>query len=722
MRVLFTLTLFVSSALLFLVEPMLGKMILPKFGGSPAVWNTSIVFFQAMLLLGYGYAHLSVKWLGVGRQSKLHLLLLTVAVTMIPFAISKAYAPNPGFSPALQLLWLLTTKVGVVFFAISAGAPLIQLWFANTKDPAAKDPYFLYSASNLGSLLALLAYPFVVEPLLALKDQSLLWSMAFAGLLILMALCAMVIWRAPKTIETTQEDTTPALPLTSRIRLKWVLLAFAPSSLLLGVTTFVTSNLAPIPLLWIVPLSLYLITFILAFSKLKVQPHKLGRWLSFAVIPLALVMLIEATEPLPVLGVLHLLAFFLAAWMCHLELAKSRPSTSHLTEFYMWISVGGVLGGCFNTLVSPSLFNSLLEYPAAIILACVLRPRTERDSFSWRDVAYPATVGALMLGLALATNAMAMGKGIERSAIAVAVPLFLSFLALERRVRFGLSLAALFGVANFLNLGPQGRIVDRARSFFGVHRVVTEGHFHQLFHGSTLHGEQNTLPQYRDEPLMYFSRTSPIGQVFREFSGPKMKPRVAIVGLGVGAMASYGEPGQRITYYEIDPEVVRIASDPKEFTFLQDSKAKVDVVLGDARLMIAKAAPASYDFIILDAFSSDAIPVHLLTQDATAGYLEKLAPHGLLAFHISNRYLDLEEVLHSVAASLHLSCLFQEDDSENPNPELPKAHSRWMLMARDPADFGSLSGAKLWHRLSLQSNSKPWTDDYSNLAGAIFKS
>jgi spermidine synthase len=473
----------------------------------------------------------------------------------------------------------------------------------------------------------------------------------------------------------------------------------------------------------VIPLALYLLTFIIAFSKWNVPTTKLGRALPLVVVPLALIMLMEATEPLPLLGGMHLVAFFVAALMCHGQLVKIRPGAKYLTEFYLWISVGGVLGGAFNALISPVLFNTLFEYPLAIVLACVLRPDGDSQAYKlvWQDFAYPAAVGLATVVLSFGAKAMSMPPSIARSAVTVAIPAVMCFLAIDRRVRFALALGALFLVGNELSIGAHGDVLEKARSFFGVHRVVQEDQYHQLLHGSTIHGQQSTAPLLRQEPMTYFHRTSPIGQLFRVFSGPKAKDRIAIVGLGVGALATYGEPGQSITYYEIDPEVARIATDPREFTFLRDSKAKVNIVMGDARLTIADAPPRSYGLIVLDAFSSDAIPVHLLTKDAVATYLQKLEPNGLLAFQISNRYVDMKGVLNDVAASLNLRCLFQDDESDGGKSPVPKAHSRWLLMAHRWEDFGFLAQSKRWEHLPALTNGRVWTDDYSNLAGALLK-
>ncbi|HVT10633.1 MAG TPA: fused MFS/spermidine synthase [Fimbriimonadaceae bacterium] len=748
MRILFTVTLFLSSMLLFLIEPMIAKMILPRFGGSPGVWNTSLLFFQAALLAGYGYAHIATKYLGPRIQAITHIAVLVLPVFLLPFALPHGVGAI-GANPAPLVLLVLTVSVGLPFLVVSAGAPLLQRWFAATKDPHAHDPYFLYAASNLGSMLALLSYPFLIEPRFSLSQQTQLWAAGYYALFVLMAVCAIAIWlsrgkdepfhEAPPTmpaeIERPEESVQPAV--TWKRRLFWIALAFCPSSLLLGVTTYLTSNIAPIPLLWVVPLALYLLTFIVAFARKQVlSSAKIGRFLPLLVVPLAFTLILEASEPelIVPLTILNLIVFFAASLMCHTELAENRPKAEHLTEFYFYVSLGGVLGGLFNALIAPALFNSFFEYPLVLAAACAFRPSASADrwKFGRLDWLYPIGIAALVVAMALIGRAIFPEPTHTRSAIMIGLPLVAVFLATDRPLRFAASLLVLFAGSAIMQVAVAGRIIAAKRSFFGVHRVVEYtnpyGTFHDLVHGNTIHGKENldekvhaSLPPKIQQsldltPLTYYYPTGPIGQVFQVL-GPS-RHNVALVGLGIGSLAAYGQPGQKFTYYEIDPDVVELASDTKLFHFVHDCRASLKIDVGDARLELAKAPDASYDLIVLDAFSSDSIPMHLLTREAIQMYLTKLMPGGVLAFHISNRYLDLKPILGNEAANLGLSAYLEYDAGKE--AEVGKEPSKWVVMARNPADFGELVRRNPdWDALEADPGYPLWTDDYSNLASVL---
>lgn len=725
MRTLFIATVFLGSALLFLIQPMIAKMILPRFGGSPEVWNACMVFFQAALLAGYAYAHWSVRWLGARRQAFVHVALLALGLASLPIAVARGWVATPGQDPAPVVLALLAASVGLPFFVVSAGAPLLQRWFATTDDAHAHDPYFLYSASNAGSMLALLAYPLIVEPRLRLVDQSRLWSAGYVGLLVAMAVTmgafAMRGSRA-KSADRAVEPEVMGPPIEWTARLRWIALSFVPSSLLLGVTTYLTGNIAPIPMLWVVPLSLYLGTFILAFARKPMIPvQALSRILPLILTPLALVMILESTEPMVVLASMHLIAFVVCALMCHSLLAESRPPAGRLTEFYLWISVGGVLGGIFTALVAPVIFRTLVEYPLALVLACLLRPTRTATKAAWLDYAFPAIVGLAVVAAVLAANALRLDPGPQRTALTMGFPAILCFLAADRSTRFGLGLGALLLASNLLGTSSQGTVEYAARSFFGVHRVldVDHGAARVLVHGNTVHGRQDLDPRFRRTPLTYYYPTGPIGQVFTSWKAATYKPDIALVGLGVGSLAAYGVVGQRMTYFEIDPVVSRIAHDPRFFTFLADSPATVDVKLGDARLTLAQERPGQYGLIVLDAFSSDSIPVHLITWEAVQMYLTKLAPRGILAFHISNRYLSLGPVLAEIAKSLDLVGLEQTDDATAQEAKIGKTQSHWVLMGRTSEDLRPFLADPRWDRLAPKPGAPLWTDDYSNLLSAF---
>lgn len=729
MRALYVLTIFLGSALLFLVEPMVAKMILPVFGGSAAVWNACVVFFQLMLLLGYAYAHLTSKWLGPRRQPILHGLLAALALLALPFGIKQGFAPNETAQPAFQVIGLLMFMVGLPFFAISAQAPLLQRWFAHTKDPSAKDPYFLYSASNLGSMLALLAYPALIEPTLGLSRQTKLWTIGYGALCVLTIASGIASIASHAKIEEGPVAQPDDRPVTAKDRLKWVLLSAAPASLMLGVTSYLTTNVAPVPLLWVIPLALYLLTFILAFStRLHVSQKGLSRLAMFLVLPAALVLVLELWSPMVPLSILHLIVFFVLAWCCHMRLSRSRPSAVHLTEFYLWVSAGGVLGGAFNGFIAPIFFRSLIEYPIAIAVALIMiRPAAEGGR---RKIARDLAVAALGLAIFYVVSiegrpllALAYRAGDDPAEAAanmgIACVLVIGcFLAIDRPIRYGLLIGGLMIILPNLKR-TNANIVYQTRNFFGVKRVYVtpDGAWHNLLHGSTLHGIQNF--EDRKTPLTYYNPHSPIGHVFEVFSGAKRKNNIAAVGLGAGTIAAYGQPGQRFTFYEIDPDVVRIASNPRYFSYLSDSKAKINIVIGDARLELAKAPPASYDMIILDAFSSDSVPVHLLTREAIQMYLSKLQPHGLLAFHTSNKYIDLPPVLARTANSLGLASRYREGQVRAGEEEKGMSDSHWVILARDKADFDKLGHSILWEDITHPDPGPLWTDDFSNVVRSM---
>lgn len=732
MRIVFTLTLFLSSFLLFLVQPLAGKMILPTFGGAPAVWNASLVFFQLALLVGYGYAHLSLKWLGPKRQFWVHLPLMALALAALPFTINtvafgffRAQAAAGFANPSLLVVGALAVIVGLPFVIVSAGAPVIQRWFGFTDDPAAKDPYFLYGASNLGSMLALLAYPFAVEPNLRLAEQSGLWQGLYAALVIGMAICAALMIRrlAPELPRNDPDETSlaeagaPPQPSVWRQRGLWILLAAVPSSLLSGVTTYASTNLAPIPLLWVIPLAAYLLTFTLAFTNRPViNTRILSRALPLFLIPL--IVLIAMDEGRPEMAVVHITAFFVAAWMCHSRLYDARPSVERLTEFYFFVSVGGVIGGAMNGLLAPTIFNDLWEYPLAIALAGALKlPYREDQGPKPLDLVYAAVVLAITVGLVIAVSRVPALSDLPqhyRTLVKILVPAVLVFVASDHPLRFGLSTAAILFGTMVAGSNSSGRIIHQERSFFGVHKVIDSGVFHRMVHGNTLHGMQDTTAPSR--PLTYYYPTGPIGNIFTKMGNLPVMDNVALVGLGVGSLAAYGRPGQNMTFYEIDPTVVTMAQNPKLFTFTRDSKADINYVLGDARLTLEKAPDGRYGLIALDAFSSDAIPIHLLTREAIAMYMRKLRPNGILALHISNRYLELEPVVSAAAADLGLKSWVNVDSPTDEEAGRGKTASQWMVIARKKEDAAPILGIpRIWSDTEPTPGIRAWTDDYSNV-------
>jgi hypothetical protein len=715
---LFAITLFVSALLLLWVQPMFSRMVLPALGGSPAVWNTAMVFFQTALLVGYLYAHLVSRWLGLRRQVALHLALLTVASLTLPIAIGPDWTPPTEGTPVFWLIALLAWCLGLPFLVVSSTAPLLQKWFSASGHPAANDPYFLYGASNLGSILALLGYPLLLEPTLTLDRQNEAWAFGYAALAVLVASCGLAVWRQPRAGDASKDAS--AAPAARTVgwgqRLHWLALAFAPSSLLLAVTAYITTDLASVPLLWVVPLSLYLLTFVIVFARRPVLEHA---WMvkaqPFIVIPLALVFSQSAAFWLAL--PLHLAAFFVTAMVCHGELAKRRPTTSHLTEFYLWMAFGGMLGGVFNALLAPVAFDWVLEYPLALVIACLLRPSIGQDRGSrLADLGLPLIVLSLML-LQVQWRRLGLPDLGAVGALALLVPVALLLYGFAARpLRFGLGVAAVLGVV--LLAGEPSQVQARARSFFGVYTIKHDpAGYHVLVHGTTVHGAQHTDPAARREPLTYYHRGGALGQIFEALDDhpPEL---VGAVGLGVGTVACYRRPGQRWTFFEIDPLVLRIARDGRWFHYLQDCAPEADVVLGDARRSLQQASAGQYDLLILDAFSSDAIPVHLLTREAFALYLDRLAPGGLIALHISNRNLDLAPVVASLLAEAGLVGRIQ---TRAPPLEAQRAFrnaATWVAIARSENELGALADDPRWQRMPAASG-HPWTDDFSNLIGAL---
>lgn len=743
---IYTIAIFLAAALLFCVQPMLARMLLPKLGGSPAVWTAAMLFFQAGLLLGYLGAHV----LGLlGRRAPRvaiagHVVLAAAAVLALPIALPAGSAEGP---PALWVMFALALAIGAPYLVLSSVSPLLQRWISTTDHKLAADPYPLYAASNAGSLLGLLAYPFIAEPLLSLDQQRSWWSIGYVALVVLLGIgSALVIRRTRAPRDIVKE--APAKPVTGLRRLAWVGLAMVPSSLLLGVTQHLTTDVAAAPLLWVVPLALYLLTFIIAFGVTK---PGVDRWVSrlapIAVVGVVVAMLLHARQPLVAVAGAHIAAFALAAMLCHQRLASLRPDAGRLTEFYLLVALGGVLGGAFNALLAPVIFDRVLEYPIAIALAMLALPGLPK----WKDKdakSLDTPVGQLVVGgtvvavfVAILVLLGAMGRQpLAASAewwdrgLAVGLPALALYVVYSRPVSFSLAVGGVLLVATFWK-GP-AEVIHIERTFFGVHTVeeVSTAQpnggiatFHQLRHGSTAHGIQRLGPGYEQEPLAYYHRQSPIAAIFALVDGQaapepyKPLDRVALVGLGTGALATYGRPGMTIHAYEIDPAVVRIATNPLYFTFLSQSRAdEIEYFVGDGRLLMEAHEGEPYDLIVLDAFSSDAIPVHLLTLEAFGVYLDKLAEGGVLAVHISNVYLNLEPVVAKAAERLGLYAKMLVDQrSPEDSTETGRYASTWVMLSRSADDLAPLRQRPLWRPPVAREGFRAWTDDRSNILSVL---
>jgi hypothetical protein len=734
----FSGTLFLSAFLMFLVEPMIARMVLPLLGGAASVWNTCLVFFQALLLCGYAYAHASTSRLGVRRHAIIHVCVVLVPLFVLPVRLANG-APPPTQNPVGWLLLALLMSVGLPFFVLSTSAAVLQKWYAATGDEGSRDPYFLYAASNLGSFVALIAYPLVVERMLPLRQQAQVWTAGYAVLAGMTIVCAAAAWRsapaaspvegpAPRPVEgprgrdasVAQDGAGEAISWGRRAR--WIVLAFVPSSLLMAVTSYMSTDVAAVPLLWIVPLSLYLLTFTVAFSPSASAVRALAaRLMPMATIALTLVLVAQMNQPLALVIPLHLTVFAIIALVCHGELANDRPSAARLTEFFFWIALGGMLGGLFNALVAPVVFTGIAEYPLVLVLACLVRPAAAAAPAreSWRrDVLVAIVVGGAAVASVLVNNRF--GSASRFLVLGAAVPALIAFSQQRRPVRFAVCVALLL-LSGELVQSPFGRAVYATRTFFGVYRVRVDEqlHYRFMFHGSTLHGMQSLLPERRAASLSYFHVAGPIGQVFANVPNARATGEVAVVGLGVGSLASYAGPAQRWVFYEIDPAVERIARDPAYFTYLSDCAARCRVTIGDARLSLARARPEQFGVIILDAFSSDAIPIHLLTREAMALYVSRLAPGGIIALHISNLHLSLSPVLGRLAQAEGLTALWQREPASAGSLADGKFPSEWMVLARDARDLGRLTSDPRWTAPRVQPATPLWTDDFSNILSVL---
>jgi len=725
---LFVVAVFTSAALVFMVQPMVAKLVLPQLGGSPAVWNTSMAFFQAALLVGYGYAHFLQKLGTVRRQIIVHIVALALAGLTLPLRISGLMGEPSSTAPTLWLLGVLALSIGLPFAILSATAPLVQAWYARTmKGEGVGEPYALYAASNLGSLLALLAYPILMEPLLTLQAQRLTWSGGYLAFVLILASLALLVWRraaaGPAIATETPVAVTPAPSW--KDRLIWIALAAIPSSLMLGVTTHLVTDVASAPFLWVAPLALYLVTFIIAFqTKPLISPY----WallLQAAALPACIFLAPMQGNEMPMVMFINLSAFFLTALVCHQALVARRPDPSHLTVFYLCLSVGGVVGGSFNAFIAPVIFNSVLEYPLVLVLAGLARPwRWGRLSFLETGVLITGLAGALAATLLTGhMNGFLTLDTVSTMKVLLCVTMIAALLLRQRGLVFTLLLAMLALGAH--TVGDRADVISTDRSFFGVLRQTRVdsprigGELRLLAHGTTLHGAQAVDPRYRCRPLVYYAPETAIGQVFTSARATKPALRIGAVGLGTGSVAAYVRPTDHLTFFEIDPLVIDIAHTKADFTYTTEcAKGPVDFVLGDARLTLAKQPPGSFDILLIDAFSSDAIPAHLMTVEAMQGYLSRLKPNGVLILHLSNRNLELRTPAMAVARAAGAHALLQRYARAHESPEYWESGEDVLIVGRTPEALASFAADDRWTPADAK-GAKPWTDDYTNLVGAM---
>ncbi len=856
----FALALFSSAALIFVLQPLFGRMVTPLLGGSPQVWNTSMAFFQAALLVGYLYAHLLARVRDLRVQAMIHVAVLAAAWLVLPVHVTTALGAPSSEHPSLWLLGVLALSVGAPFAAASATAPLLQAWYTRTGRADANDPYYLYAASNLGSFIGLLAYPVLIEPLLGAQAQSQAWSAAYVAVLALILLSAALAISAnkdaapPTPVQPIVQPTTRPASGVWRERGYWIAAAAVPSALSLGVTQHISTDVASAPMLWVIPLALYLATFVLAFMKgsHKIEPATL------IIHPVALALLVMSYYASgnwigSMSGILA--GFFFSALVCHLALSRSRPSAERLTEFYLFVSLGGVLGGVFAALVAPVIFNNVYEYPLALAAACLFRPRAPStmprmadatvaaalmmgiaglamavmDLNAYVTVIFAGALGAaaamvaagwgeesrppslrygflalaaihagLVIWVAFNTDNIFLGSVVEgRARMNIVAPwgalliasslvmlMFAVHATIQRRrentivadLAYGAALPtfvlvimlmllreqlndallaaialAFCGVAIFMNRGRPiilagvvltsfaiiflddasgGRIITQERTFFGVLRTrVYEVQdsaappLRVLLHGTTLHGAQIEEPTLSRQPLTYYHPRTALGEAITVGLAMRDQSRLALIGLGTGSTACLMQPEDELTIYEIDPAVVRLAVAPGgDFTFVPQCQPDARVVIGDARLQIASAPEGAYDVIVVDAFSSDAIPAHLLTREAIALYLSRTSESGIVVLHLSNRNLALVSEAARVARDLNAPTLFRLSNAF----ELPGAvlyggsAASVMIVARDPATLAALPLVNDDWRVLEAPPGRGWTDDYINVPRALW--
>ncbi len=727
-RGLFVATILSGSFLLVLVQPMVARMALPRLGGAPAVWNSAMLVYQALLLGGYAYAH-GLGRLSPARQGIVHLALMLAAAGWLPIGLATLAQP-PGLSPALWVPWLLAASIGPLFFVVAAQAPLMQRWFALAVP--AGDPYALYAASNLGSFGGLIAYPLLVEPGLTVARQSLAWTLGYGALVLFVLGCAMVVRGVAAPADAVRTVEAIAAPVRRGQWLRWIALAAVPSGLMLSTTTHLTTDIVAMPLIWVLPLGLYLLSFSIAFSDHVRLTAGIRR--SF---PVALVIgaaTAFATTPFhPLLSAaVSLLLLLIVATALHGEMYATRPAAAHLTLFYLAMSIGGVVGGLFCALIAPVAFDWAYEHPLLILAAALLLPQRPLSPRFARWLGSPRQ-GArvrrwLALGLlllALAAGGLLIGDVPLAGRVAILCALAAAaFVAAGRRWLFAGAVAAiLLAGGGWLTLLQSATPGMRVRSYYGIYTIANQpGGTRILVHGTTTHGVQRTTPGHERDATSYYAPLSGVGQAMAAVPalyGPHA--RIGVVGLGAGTLACYARPGQRWRFYEIDPAVVRIARDPRLFTFLSRCAPDVPIEIGDARLALSRGSEPVADLLVIDAFSSDAVPLHLLTREALAVYATKLSPRGLLMIHISNRFFDLEPVLAAAARDAGMEAALRAYEPDADARKAGAATSLWVALSRDRMTIAHLIApdADGWRPLRAERGFTGWTDDYASVLAVL---
>ncbi|WP_373476201.1 fused MFS/spermidine synthase [Sphingorhabdus sp.] len=725
-RALFLLTILTGSFLLFLVQPMIARMALPRLGGAPAVWNSAMLVYQALLLAGYAYAHRLTQATS-RQQAIIHIALFVVALMWLPIGLANLQPPADG-SPIFWVPWLLIASIGPLFFMVASQAPLMQRWYALSGNQG--EPYALYAASNIGSFGGLIAYPLLVEPFTTLNSQKWIWSSIYVALLLLVCICALQVWRSDDAGKVQPEHIGERVSIAWKRRLYWIILAAVPSGLMLSTTSHLTTDLMAMPLIWVIPLGIYLLSFSVAFADNQKPAYWISRLAPIVLIVSgAFVFVVWGKAAISGLAASLSLLFFVAVALHH-EMYRTRPAPSELTSFYLMMSLGGVIGGFFCAIVAPLLFDWTWEHPILILLAAALLPAVPllRVDENNKRIAVVMTIVGLT----------ALGLGIFGGITEPAEPSFLSIMLASVIVMLGLAVAGfrlpfLLAVAGLLTINGGYRSFQqtldgvRMRSYFGTYTVnsTESGRVRWLNHGTTMHGMQ--LLDDPTRPISYYPETSGVGIALQKapaLFGPNAT--VGIVGLGTGTLGCYKKPGQNWTFFEIDPLVIEIARDRKIFSFLEKCAPDVKITLGDARLTLADVPKGRFDILALDAFSSDSIPLHLLTKEAFATYRRTLKPDGLLLVHISNRYIDLNPVIAAEAKANGWYAALRHDSPTQDMINRGNRASQWIALSPDPAKLAQLTGpvnrvksryydSDQWLHLDPPGNVEPWTDDYASV-------
>ncbi|MBA4308463.1 MAG: hypothetical protein C0429_17175 [Sphingopyxis sp.] len=725
-RALFLITILTGSFLLFLVQPMIARMALPRLGGAPAVWNSAMLVYQALLLAGYAYAH-RLTQSAPRRQAIIHMALFAVAILWLPIGLANLQPPADG-SPIFWVPWLLIASIGPLFFVVAAQAPLMQRWYSLSGNEG--EPYALYAASNVGSFGGLIAYPILVEPFTTLQSQKWIWSGIYLALMALVFICALQLWRKAGTSTAPTEAASTLVPIGWRRRLYWIILAAVPSGLMLSTTSHLTTDLMAMPLIWVIPLGIYLLSFSVAFADNQKPAYWISRFAPIVLIILAAFVFVVWGKA--AIGGLtaSLSLLFIVAVALHNEMYRTRPAPAQLTSFYLMMSVGGVLGGFFCAIVAPLLFDWTWEHPILILMAAALLPAIPLLHLNETDKRLPlimTAIGAIALALGLFGGISEPVESSFTKILLAATIITLGIAVAGFRLPFLLAVAGLLTINGGWYSVQQSLDGVRMRSYFGTYTVNASesGRVRWLNHGTTMHGMQ--LLDDPTRPISYYPDTSGVGIAM--LNAPRLygpTASIGVVGLGTGTLACYRRPGQYWQFFEIDPLVIEIARERKIFSFLEKCAPDVPITLGDARLTLAAVPEGKFDILALDAFSSDSIPLHLLTKEAFATYRKALKPNGLLLVHISNRYIDLNPVVAAEAKANGWSAALRHDSPTEQLMNRGNRASQWIALSRDPAKLAELTGkvdtvksryynSEQWLQLDAPGKTSPWTDDYASV-------